>query len=143
LRHIETVLKSVDSGVPNCFVDKVKSRYAHQHLFASLTEEQIITLICLCQGLSQSDQRPVYKIWLDHDIKPFLDKSLKTIKADAALAAFSASGENICWAVIDSGIDGSHPHFSAHDNLTLDAPLKHVEVAGITILLRQPDFIRI
>jgi subtilisin family serine protease len=108
----------------------VKSRYTHQHVFASLTEEQIVDLVLLCQGSLHGNKRPVYKIWLDHDIKPFLDKSVKTIKADAALIAYSASGENICWAVIDSGIDGSHPHFSTHSNLKLDAPLKHIDFTG-------------
>jgi subtilisin family serine protease len=34
------------------------------------------------------------------------------VKADAAWRSFAARGDEIVWAVIDSGIDAAHPHFS-------------------------------
>lgn len=69
---------------------------------------------------------PVYKIWLDHDLKPLTNVSIITVKADAARAAFSADGQNIVWAVADSGIDASHPHFVKHSNLVgLSPPIIH------------------
>ena len=46
-----------------------------------------------------------------------MDLSITTVKADAARRAFSASGTNITWAVIDSGIDSTHPHFTQYSNL--------------------------
>ena len=46
-----------------------------------------------------------------------MDLSISTVKADAARRAFSASGANITWAVIDSGIHGGHPHFGLYGNL--------------------------
>jgi subtilisin family serine protease len=51
--------------------------------------------------------------------------SVATIKGDAARAAFGASGSNIVWAVIDSGIDGLHPHFATHRNLDLPEGIEH------------------
>ena len=33
------------------------------------------------------------------------------MKADAAFRTYSAAGVGVVWAVIDSGIDGTHPHF--------------------------------
>ena len=39
-------------------------------------------------------------------------RSLGTIKADAALASFSANGAGITWAVLDTGIQADHPHFA-------------------------------
>jgi serine protease AprX len=62
-------------------------------------------------------ERAVYQIWEDFKVYPLIFDTIATCKADAARAAFRASGENICWAVIDSGIDASHPHFSTHNNL--------------------------
>ena len=59
--------------------------------------------------------RTVYKLWPDFKVKALMDRSLATVKADAAFNAYSASGEGITWAVIDSGIDGSHPHFGSKD----------------------------
>jgi subtilisin family serine protease len=43
--------------------------------------------------------------------------------ADVARKIFGATGRNILWAVVDSGIDGTHPHFRRHGNL--DLPLTH------------------
>jgi len=68
----------------------------------------------------------VYRIWEDSAVELLLTKSAATVKADAAQRAFSAMGEGIVWAVIDSGIDGSHPHFRAMSRAsggrTLDLP---------------------
>lgn len=40
--------------------------------------------------------------------------SVNTIKADAARRVFDVSCRGVTWAVIDSGIDGSHPAFIDH-----------------------------
>ena len=54
-----------------------------------------------------------------------MNKSMSTVKADAARVSFSALGEGIVWAVLDSGIDGKHPHFRKHGNLEEHGSLKH------------------
>lgn len=130
-KYINQVLKSEDNDIvksSGCSIDHKKSAYAYQHIFARLTGNQIRALLKLCDGpLRGNNARPIYKIWFDDDVKPFLEKSVKTIKADAALVSYSASGENICWAVIDSGIDGNHEHFQKYNNLSLVAPLEHVD----------------
>jgi hypothetical protein len=61
--------------------------------------------------------RAVYQIWEDFKVYPLIFASVSTCKADAARAAFRACGRDICWAVIDSGIDGNHPHFAKYENL--------------------------
>ncbi|MEO6320153.1 MAG: S8 family peptidase [Polaromonas sp.] len=43
---------------------------------------------------------------------------------------FSAAGKNIVWAVVDSGIQGDHPHFALHKNLSLSGPLEHEDFTG-------------
>ena len=63
--------------------------------------------------------RAIYRIWEDPDISPLIINTLATVKADAAHAAFAADGKDIIWAVIDSGIDKSHPHFLNLKNLEL------------------------
>jgi subtilisin family serine protease len=52
-------------------------------------------------------------------------RSITTVKADVLRRWFQAEGDGIVWAVVDSGIDGSHPHFRKHANLTLQEPLQH------------------
>ena len=70
-------------------------------------------------------KRAIYHIWPDFDLKPLIDKSVTTVKADAAHNAFSAFGADVVWAIVDSGIDGWHPHFQRHQNLVLAPPLQH------------------
>jgi serine protease AprX len=123
-----------------------KSRFSQQYIFAALTPASIRALVAdvksgtkpveaadanaASPGKKRSAKKPgrspVYKIWLDHDLKSFANVSIVTVKADAARAAFSADGQNIVWAVADSGIDADHPHFAIHGNLdSLSLPLKH------------------
>jgi subtilisin family serine protease len=60
--------------------------------------------------------RVIYRIWPDFPVSPHTDRSVATIKADAALRAFDASGNGITWAVIDSGVEVNHPHFGEGTN---------------------------
>lgn len=60
----------------------------------------------------ESDYRCIYKLWPDFKVHALIDRSITTIKADAARRAFDAAGEGIVWAVLDSGIQADHPHFN-------------------------------
>jgi serine protease AprX len=62
-------------------------------------------------------QRVIYRVWPNFPIQPLIDVSARTIKADAVRRSFAARGKGVVWAVIDSGIDASHPHFAAGNNL--------------------------
>lgn len=65
--------------------------------------------------------RAIYRIWPDFQVRRQIDASVVTVKADAAHRSFNSVGEGIVWAVIDSGIQGDHPHFRGHH--TVDDPL--------------------
>lgn len=60
----------------------------------------------------------IYKVWPDFTIRATLDRSLATVKADAAARSFAALGKDIVWAVIDSGVNKDHAHFAANETLT-------------------------
>lgn len=79
-------------------------------------------------------QRAIYRIWPDFPVKAQIDQSVATIKADAARRAFAAAGAGVVWAVVDSGIDATHPHFRLHRTL-------QDEVAGLhrDFTARTPD----
>jgi len=57
--------------------------------------------------------RAIYRLWPDFPVTAQMDRSVVTIKADAALRSFDAQGSGITWAVVDSGIDATHPHFGS------------------------------
>lgn len=67
--------------------------------------------------------RMIFRVWESQKIHPLTTESIRTVKANAAHNSFGALGENIVWAVMDSGVDATHPHFAMHQNFTLAAPL--------------------
>ncbi|MGW2408424.1 S8 family peptidase [Streptomyces sp. NPDC001739] len=54
----------------------------------------------------------IFRVWPDYPLHPQIDRSAPTVKANAAWRSYDARGHGIVWAVIDSGIDACHPHFS-------------------------------
>jgi subtilisin family serine protease len=61
----------------------------------------------------QSERAPtIFRVWPDYTLHPQIDRSAPTVKADAAWRSYDARGRGIVWAVVDSGIDACHPHFS-------------------------------
>lgn len=113
----------------------VRTGKAAGYRFAELTGYQILELAEEARRLTAEGGRGaslVHRIWADSDVSVLLNRSLVTVKADAAQRAFEALGDGITWAVLDSGIDRSHPHFlcstspvGAIDTLSVSAPLAH------------------
>ncbi|WP_028659944.1 S8 family peptidase [Nocardioides insulae] len=66
------------------------------------------------QARARDEDRPpaIFRVWPDYQLEQQIDRSAPTVKADAAWASYGARGRGIVWAVVDSGLDGSHPHFS-------------------------------
>jgi subtilisin family serine protease len=61
--------------------------------------------------------RAIYHIWPDFEVAACINKSIATVKADAAQYSFSARGRGITWALMDSGIAADHPHFAKYGNV--------------------------
>lgn len=57
----------------------------------------------------------VWQVSLNRTASPALTKSIPAVKADAAKFLFKVDCSAITWAVIDSGIDGTHPAFGKAD----------------------------
>ena len=122
----------------------VKNQYSQQYLFAQAEGAVIQELVRRDQARSAKataavdaaaaatpaapvSARAIYHVWSDFELTSHVNKSITTIKGDAAHTAYSAYGEGIVWAVLDSGIDGTHPHFARHQTLALDLPLVHTD----------------
>jgi serine protease AprX len=121
-------------------INERKSELSTQYLFATLYGETISELVRLDNEPDQSlppgatskrtAHRSIHRIWPDFPVRRLTTKSISTVKADAARVAFSALGEGIVWAVVDSGISETHPHFAKHGNLALDPPFEHCDLTG-------------
>ncbi len=115
----------------------VRYALASHYVFGCLTAQQILDLAAEARRLVEAEgpnATVVYRIWEDTEISVTLTRSASTVKVDAAQRAFRADGRNIVWAVLDSGVDGVHPHFKRDtspfgpiDSLTLAAPLAHCD----------------
>jgi serine protease AprX len=119
-------------------IHDTKTALTKQYVFAELRGSAIEQLVRIeRENAVPAPHRPeekhsaIYRIWPDWEVKPLTDRSVATIKADAARVAFSASGHGIIWAVMDSGIQGDHPHFDENQNLVLPAPLRHVDFTTV------------
>lgn len=76
----------------------------------------------LFAGLQRDDgERPVlWAVNRNRPARPAVWRSRVTVKADAATRLFSLSCRTLCWAVLDSGVDATHPAFARRDG---DTPL--------------------
>ena len=118
--RVQTLLGQVEGD------DTPTVRPAGQYLVASLTPSQIQSLVRL--DLAGSGDRAIFHIWPDFQVFALLDRSVATVKADAAQAAFHASGEGVTWAVLDTGVAAKHRHFDTYHNL--EGTLEHRDFTG-------------
>jgi subtilisin family serine protease len=131
---IEAALKEVRKRAEAL---KVTWSNVSHYVFARLTGAQILALADEVRALNAKgrDKSVIFRIWEDSDVEATLIKTLTTIKADAAQRAFHAVGQDIVWAVMDSGIDASHPHFKSEqterfgaiDTLNCPDPVVHMD----------------
>lgn len=136
---IKQLMAGRDKASKGIGLDSEKNKFCPQYIFAHLSKAEVEELVRLdCEMHSASSRGAIYKIWPDFEVEAHLTESVSTVKADAARAAFGAAGEGQVWAVIDSGIDGTHEHFKEHDNLILKEPLSHRDFVGTGRPLANP-----
>lgn len=72
------------------------------YVFAALSPDSITRA---------ADLETVKRIWLDHEIGPQVQESVKTIQATSALVGLDTAEtcSDVTWAVLDDGIDADHP----------------------------------
>lgn len=87
-------------------------RISKSYFRCSMTDAEWKQLVENDERRADTD-RVIYKLWPDFPVRPQTDRSVNTVKADAAMRAFNAAGAGIVWAVIDSGVDAAHLHFGS------------------------------
>jgi len=87
------------------------ARPSQFYVFAKLPSEKI-------EELASQHGDLIDHIWKDQKCHAHLLDSAKTLKATACWKSFEAFGDGITWAVMDTGVDATHPHFSQYGNLS-------------------------
>lgn len=120
------------ASTPSSGAPKRPRAVSKSYLHVELNVAEWQRLIAHDEAIARRDPglRVIYKLWPDFKVKPLVDRSVATVKADAAYRAYSASGKGITWAVVDSGIDGTHPHFGSADD-AWHSVLHHPDVAQL------------
>jgi serine protease AprX len=114
-----------------------KTELSEQYIFAKLRGDLIKEMVRRDREKSEAAGNPrgrtqaIYHVWPDFEVERLTVKSISTVKADAAHNSFAAFGKDIIWAVLDSGIDATHPHFKRHQNLDLGSKLLHRDFTSI------------
>jgi hypothetical protein len=106
IERAATQLRGIVSSVQQARIDPLQ-RFVAAHLTPSE----------LRQVAAAHASLRVYAVWRSASKSKLLHRSVRTLKADAALVSFGASGEGITWAVLDTGIRQDHPHFQAYRNI--------------------------
>ena len=79
----------------------------------------VLAVAALIDGLTPAPPRPrIHSVSLNREASPTVSRSTLAIKADAARRLFNVSCRDLTWAVIDSGVDASHPAFRLRDPTT-------------------------
>lgn len=101
--------------------NQIKTEQHPQYIFAKLEPKVIRMLVQLDSSITNTPDgrtdRTIYKVWPDFPVQALVINSIKTVKADAARVSFSAMGDGIVWAVLDSGIEKAHNHFTTLDTI--------------------------
>jgi serine protease AprX len=115
-----------------------KTELSEQYIFAKLRGDLIREMVRRDREKSEAaSNRPrgrpqaIYHVWPDFEVERLTVRSISTVKADAAHNSFAAFGKDIIWAVLDSGIDATHPHFKRYENLDLGSKLLHRDFTSI------------
>ncbi|MER5638059.1 S8 family peptidase [Kitasatospora sp. NPDC002227] len=103
---------------------------AASYVLCVLGPEEIQRLLAADRAPDGQGPHTLFRIWPDYTLHAHIDRSVATVKADAVRRAYAATGEGVVWAVLDSGIDGAHPHFAA-GNLTGRVARLHRDFTGL------------
>ncbi|HUQ48185.1 MAG TPA: S8 family peptidase [Gemmatimonadaceae bacterium] len=111
----ESALKSIytalgaDDGDPDSTM--LEPEEMQRYVALSLTRQEAETLGSIAHG----DRKfPVARIWKNSAKWAYIDKSVHTTQAFPAHNSYKAAGDGVTWAVLDSGIHLTHPHFRAN-----------------------------
>jgi serine protease AprX len=77
-----------------------------------------------------SPRTAIHRLWPNFETGALIHRTVVTTKCQAVHRAFDGLGQDVVWAVLDSGVDATHAHFAEFGNLDLPAHLEHRSFIG-------------
>jgi subtilisin family serine protease len=87
-------------------IDRLK-----RYIAADLTRLEIEQL------RTQFTELSIQRVWRNAEKRALINRSTNTVQARTANLGYGATGLDVGWAVVDTGIAGHHPHFAKHRNV--------------------------
>ena len=100
------VLAQSKAKAEDCRIQTMK-----RFVSADLTRSEIEQLRSHCSELK------IDRVWRNSIKRQLIHQSSQTVQARPANLGYGARGQNIAWAVLDTGIAAGHPHFATHQNV--------------------------
>ncbi|MDX2107103.1 MAG: S8 family peptidase [Candidatus Melainabacteria bacterium] len=66
---------------------------------------------------NHKEQLTISKIWHNSSKRALVNTAANTVHSTVARLGYAASGKGISWAILDSGVEGLHPHFQSKGNI--------------------------
>lgn len=111
------------------------STATNHYVMAALTADEILELVRIDADKGRTPARDrqeqktaprsfINRVWPNFEVRATIHRSVTTMKADAAVRSFAATGEGVVWAVLDTGVDRRHAHFQTYETLDLPETLR-------------------
>jgi subtilisin family serine protease len=107
---VRTTARSSQSDVKD-EIEQAKVEPLKRFVAAHLTRHEIEQLRTCFGDLK------VERVWRDAVKRTLVHASVHTIQSRPAVLGYDATGRDIGWAVLDTGIRADHPHFRMHSNV--------------------------
>jgi serine protease AprX len=117
IRVVGTMLVAIDADEPAPGVDR-KTRFFDISLDFSALIDRFATIFRDLPPQSPHAPTLLFAVSQNRRVTPTISRSVMAIKGDAARRLFDIDTRNIAWAIVDSGVDATHPAFRKRDTTT-------------------------
>ena len=107
----EAVVRAIEAVVPKRAREEASIDPLRRFVSAELTRHEIEQLAHRVKDLR------IERIWRNAEKRALLEISSQRVQAAPAHVTYAATGRDVHWAVLDTGIHSAHPHFSARDSI--------------------------
>jgi len=109
-QHIDSRLRMLAQRIGGD-VSRMRIQHHMRYVSAALSRTEIEVL------RTESDDLQVMRVWQNAQKKALICRSAHILHAAPAHQAYAAHGNTIEWAVLDTGMEHTHPHFARHRNI--------------------------
>jgi subtilisin family serine protease len=110
-RVVEWIRSEIQAPDPALTDEVIKLDVLSKYVAVELTQAEVERLAARLR------QGTIHHVYRNARKRALLDESLAAVQALPAHRGYDAQGQNITWAVLDTGIDPDHAHFKQHANV--------------------------